>query len=347
MDSPAERLEGLVLEGGWKVLKLIERPPGDSGGFFSQRYKIESKDGTRAFLKALDYTEALMSSDDPARVLEALTAAFNYERDLLSHCKQKALDRVVSVIADGKIRVSDTVDGIVQYLIFEEAEGDARSSMDLGHRFDLTLRLRALHHIAVGLKQLHGLAIAHQDLKPSNVLMFNNGSKIGDLGCASRKGSGGPRDHLPVTGDRTYAPPELLYHHVLPDWNVRRLACDVYLLGSMVAYFFTALGMTRIWIPELLPMHRPGMWQGTFEEVLPFVRDAVAKAVDKVKEPIQIQRVQEEIAQIVRELCEPDPLRRGHPKNRSGVPGNEYSLERFITRFDLLARRAATGHFRV
>jgi len=347
MGSPAEQLVGLILEGGWTVRKRLERPPGKSGGFFSQQYRIESKNGKKAFLKALDYTEALMSSDDPARVLEALTAAFNYERDLLSQCKQHALDRVVSVIADGKVRVSSAVDGMVQYLIFEEAEGDARSSMDLGARFDLSLRLRALHHIAVGLNQLHSLAIAHQDLKPSNVLMFNNGSKIGDLGCATRKGSGSPRDHLPVTGDRTYAPPELLYHHQPSDWNARRLACDLYLLGSMVAYFFTALGMTRLWVPELLPMHRPGIWPGTFEEVLPFVRDAVAKAVDTVKVAIQNHVLQEEIAHIVRELCEPDPLMRGHPKNHSGVPGNEYSVERYITKFDLLARRATLGHFRV
>ena len=47
------------------------------------------------------------------------------------------------------------------------------------------------------------------------------------------------------------------------------------------------------------------------------------------------------IVTIVEELCEPDPRLRGHPLNRFGK-GNQYSLERYIAKFDLLARRRRT-----
>ena len=77
---------------------------------------------------------------------------------------------------------------------------------------------RSLHHIAVGLQQIHGQGIAHQDLKPSNVLVFNgNNSKIGDFGRSAYKGHIPPHENNNVAGDLTYAPPELLYGYVDPD----------------------------------------------------------------------------------------------------------------------------------
>jgi serine/threonine protein kinase len=298
-----------------------------------------------AFLKALDYTEALTNADDPARVLAALTAAYNFERDLLAKCKDRGFSRVVTILADGKVRVSNSIDGVVQYLIFEKAANDARSQMDSGDRFDLALRLRALHHVATGLRQLHDLEVAHQDLKPSNVLVFADCSKVGDLGCASQKGSVAPRDMFRIPGDPSYAPPELLYDYLPPDWNVRRYACDVYLLGSMVAYFFTGLGMTQLWVRFLHPDHRPTVWCGTYAEVLPYIRDAVAHAVESFEQQIAHAGLRAQLGRILRELCDAEPERRGHPKNRLGIRGREYSLERHITEFNLLAWKAALGEF--
>lgn len=343
--NPAEQLEGRTLDGGWKVLRLIERPPSATGGCFSQSYVVESEAGKKAFLKALDFTAALRRSDDPARVLQALTAAYNYERDLLAACKEGRLTRVVMVIADGKVKVSDAVDGVVQYLIFEHAEGDARTMMDAGERFDTTLRLRALHHVATGLRQLHGIEVAHQDLKPSNVLMFEDGSKLADLGCASRKGTVGPLDHYGLVGDPAYAPPELAYYFVPEDWDTRRFACDLYLMGSMVVYFFTGNGMTPLWIRRLHRAHYPDAWTDGFKAVLPFIRDAFDSAVAEFRAHICHPRLADELVQVVRELCDPDPFRRGHPLNHAAAARNRYSLERYVTRFDLLAARSSLGMF--
>ena len=66
MHRPAEQLTGLKLDGGWTVGDLIPRLPGHSGGNFSTSYFVSGADKTNAFLKAMDYQDAL-NSPDPAR----------------------------------------------------------------------------------------------------------------------------------------------------------------------------------------------------------------------------------------------------------------------------------------
>jgi hypothetical protein len=71
-----------MLEGNWRVVERLEKHPAGTGGRFSESYVVESERGNRAFLKAVDYVEAL-DSPEPARALEAMTQAYNFERDLL------------------------------------------------------------------------------------------------------------------------------------------------------------------------------------------------------------------------------------------------------------------------
>jgi eukaryotic-like serine/threonine-protein kinase len=339
MTTPAEQLAGLTLEDGWTVVRLIPKEPGSTGGNFSSGYVVRSKDGKEAFLKALDYSRALRSPD-PALALQKLTAAFNFERDLLFQCKSKGLSRIVHAIAEGKL---DLLGQPVQYLIFELAKGDARTKFSAMASFDLAWVLRTLHQIAAGLQQLHVEQIAHQDIKPSNVLIFEEDkSKLADLGRASLKGvlSQPPHEAFGIAGDPAYAPPELLYGHVLPDWNKRRFGCDSYLLGSMAAFFFAQVPMTGIIKMELNPDHQWKQWKGTYPDVLPYVHAAFEKALQKLTPQIPAP-VQGEINTAVKHLCNPDPTFRGHPKDIA--MGNQFSLERFVSMFDLLASKAEMG----
>ena len=43
--SAAYNLEGRMLDGGWKVVRLLVRPLGATGGNFSVGYLVESADG--------------------------------------------------------------------------------------------------------------------------------------------------------------------------------------------------------------------------------------------------------------------------------------------------------------
>src|SRR6266851_8054785 len=210
MVTPAQSLAGLSLEGGWIVSGPAPAELAPDGGIFAATYVVETSDGRRGFLKALDYARALESSD-PSVLLESITTAFNFERELLRKCRDRGLDRVVTAIADGSVRPSETIGGVVQYLIFELHDGDARRQADTSRRFDIAGSLRALHHIATGLAQLHGQGIAHQNLKPTTVWSYGKVSKVADLGQAESR-----ERHLDdlesrLAGDPCYAPPELLY----------------------------------------------------------------------------------------------------------------------------------------
>jgi serine/threonine protein kinase len=340
LKTPAQQLLGMTLDGGWKVIQDLPRRPAGTGGNFSHGYIVENNH-TRAFLKALDYSRAL-KAPDPAVALQAMTEAYNFERQVLQRCRDKRLDRVVVALADGTVRVAGEP---VQYLILELAESDARSQARV-KTFDLALMLRTLHHVATGIAQLHRETIAHQDVKPSNVLAFDGGriSKLGDLGRAAYEGHVPPHEAYIIRGDPAYAPPELLYRQIDPDWKRRNFGCDAYLLGSMVVFFFTGVGTTTLLRKELHPSHTWKHWSNTYAAVLPYVRDAFGRVVDLVKAHMP-EEVRPDMLLSVRELCEPDPALRGHPLNRLGR-GDQFSLERYVSRFDLLARRAELGLLR-
>lgn len=241
---PAQMLLGRELPKGWKVVEQLPAPSerGGTGGHFSVGYIVEGPDGKQAFLKALDLSSAFHAPDMMSE-LKRMTTAYTYERDLLAKCKAKNLDRVVVAIDDGQVQV-ENFPAPVPYLVFQRADGTVREHLvNLAGSVELAWKLRALHHIATALRQLHGLRVAHQDLKPSNVLVFaGRESKVGDLGRASTMDDPQPHDDCQFAGDRTYAPPELLYGFGSRDWNERRFGCDAYHLGSMVIFFFLGEG---------------------------------------------------------------------------------------------------------
>ena len=48
----------------------------------------------------------------------------------------------------------------------------------------------------------------------------------------------------------------------------------------------------------------------------------------------------EKLIEAIKMLCNPDPRKRGHKKNIAQKHGSNFSLERFVETFNLLAKRA-------
>ena len=336
--TAAQGLEGLTLPGGWQVVQSIVRPEFATGGHASHTYAVQ-RDGQRAFMKAFDYSAALQAPNT-AETLQALTQAFLFERDLLQECSNAHMSRVVLALDSGEVDVPGfDVLGRVNYLVFELAERDARQHRVLSEQLDVAWALRALHHVATGLQQLHGRGITHQDLKPSNILVFASGdSKIGDLGRANRTGVIAPHDTFPIPGDHTYAPPELLYGEYEADPSLRRRSSDVYHLGSVLLFLFTGVATTPALLAKLPQDMHPRTWSGTYREVLPLVRDAFARVISDLATQAPPEFADNLVSEFVR-LCDPDPKLRGDPHNRVGTSGR-YLLVRFVSRFNLLAREA-------
>ena len=337
----AEFLEGVILPNGWRVIEQLA--PSSTGGAFGVPYLVEqqNKPGKRAFMKALSLRQATQDpGGDFARAMQKYVTAFNFERDTLSLCADKGMNRIARLLDSGEYKRPGAVLPVC-YIIFELAtHGDVRKYLANYKAFDLAWILRTMHQVTVAMSQLHTHGIAHQDIKPSNILLFEQfGAKIGDLGCADakRKPSQSPRGMEIIPGDRTYAPPEFRYREVATNWETRRLGCDLFMLGNIVVFFFTGgLSMPSLLQNNLHPSHFPGNWTGDYRTVLPYVRDGFEKALHEfslvVPEPVR-----RSVTTIVRHLCEPDPLLRGHPKERGG---NQFALHRFIAEFNLFARRA-------
>jgi serine/threonine protein kinase len=339
--SAAEHLVGMTLDDGWKVIRKIAHLP-SSGGVFSVPYIVADTDGKEHFLKALDFSAAFNAAD-PARALQNMTSAYNHERDILEHCRDRRLSRVVLAVTHGYAQVPgfSPIEGRVAYLIFELAESDVRKQVDLRNRLDCLISLSILNDVTLGMMQLHKETIAHQDLKPSNVLTYGDGGcRVGDFGRSSRRGYQVWMDNLAVAGDRTYAPPEQLYSNLHADFVVRRIGCDLYLLGNLAAFLFSGINITAALFSRLDAAFHPSNWSGTYDQVLPHLQHAFSQVLadlETVVDPL----VRTEISTIVRELCNPDLAKRGHRKGIGSA--NQYSLERYKSYTDLLLKRTTVA----
>jgi eukaryotic-like serine/threonine-protein kinase len=343
MATSAQQLEGLTLDSGWYVEKLLPRRADQTGGTFSSAYIISKPDGTQAFLKAMDFDQALKARD-PASVLNQLTNAYLFEREILQLCGARRLSRVIRAIGDGKLVLPGPSAQPVQYLIFELApQGDVRKHLSSLSNFDLKWRLECLHQVFVGVQQLHTNSIAHQDVKPSNILECGAaGHKLADLGRAWHRSTPAPHDHCSCAGDHAYAPPELLYSGATLTEEERRFGADFYLLGSMVVFMFSGMRSTAALMSSIAPDYRWKTWSGSYSEVLPYLEHGFANMLAILKQSITDNALQVEIEDLVQQMCNPDVAVRGDRRHKARV-GSRFGLQRFISKLEVLKTQARTG----
>jgi serine/threonine protein kinase len=329
--TAAAQLQGLTVADGWKVVRHLPRAPNGTGGMFSHSYLAE-KEGKIAFLKAFDFSDAFKPGVETLKRLGLLTASYEHERDVLEHCRGRRLSHVALAIGHGHVEVAGmgAMEGRVYYLLFEQAAGDVRCQMDEANSSDLVWCMRALRDVCLGLAQVHREIIAHQDMKPSNVLCYDNGAfKVADFGRSSRRGSAIWHDDLNFPGDRTYAPPELLYGYIFPDFVARRMGTDLYMLGNLAAFLFSGVNMTGSILARLDRQHHWTRWRSNYKSVLPYVQEAFGRALEELQGRLP-EEVRADVMTLVQELCNPELSQRGHPK---GIGRHDqYSLERYVSR---------------
>lgn len=335
--SAVHNLEGKKLKTGWLVTEKVKAKPGSSGGHFSVCYLAE-KEGRIGFLKAINVLTFLNDDDiDLPKAMATTLNTFNYEKEILEKCGQNGLSKISKLLDSD----SENMDGFliknVHYLIFEKAEGDVRSHINFSNKVDFAWKLRSLHNIAVGIKQLHGIEVSHQDLKPSNVFVFNNDiSKIGDLGRSLSETIFGPHSKRNFAGDGRYAPPEVFNKYVLPEWRDKVFAIDCYLLGSMAAFYISGHSMTAL-LSKNINSHI-NIMSLSFEQALPYWIAAFDDVLVNLEIELGDFDNKELLISAIRMLCYPDPRNRGHIKNAKSQ--NSFNMERFVEIFNRIASKA-------
>ena len=345
-EVPAAFLSGRVLDGGWTVGELAAKSSTGTGGHFSVCYTAENVDGRVAFMKALNFN----ASADPSRPLvdqlSEFTSAYVFERDLLSDCSDRRMSHVVRLLGYGEIEVEEAPAILrqVPYLLLEMADGDVYAFQERSENLDASWFFQVLKHALEGIAQLHASRVAHQDLKPSNVLTHESGllMKIGDLGRADRQGAETWWTNFAVPGAVTYAPPEQQYGYCTATWEERR-AADLYLAGSLGAQLFLGSCMSTLICDRLPEPCRPAHWRGGQVDLMPHLQAAHAEVLELLEHQVRFRLGDVETATLftvaVGHMTNPDPVLRGHPKDRSAATSS-FSVRRFVSLMDRLSRRA-------
>lgn len=341
-DNAANNLVGLTLNNIWFIKEKVQRGDNDTGSFFSIGY-IAEKEGKEYFLKAYNLAR-FFSMNNQASVVDAMlemSTAYKYERDLSEHCKNKHVTKVSFVQGYGEENISGYIYGVVPYLVFDLAEGDIRKTLSYSKSLDYAWRFKSLHDIAVGIKQLHKVKVSHQDLKPSNILVFSKESKLGDLGRSVCEDIHGPYSRLVYTGDLTYAPPEIMYKYYDNDLQRRAYALDCYMLGSLITFYFAGITMNALLMQHIPNEFSINNWKGDDYKILaPYIKNAFNDALSEFLNNIEKEKYKKDLLFLVSNLCNPIPEERGHPKNILSKTEKNHDLQRFISKLDLLKHKA-------
>ena len=342
---------------GWTVIDKIPEPDsskGETGGNFSICY-IVKKNMVECFMKVLDIRACMLRKPPLGRTqLEEMAKAtneFNYEMKLSEHCSSNGVKNVIQFIEGGDANIPGFAFPTVSYIIYEKADGNIRQTLDLSTKLvfseklkSLALKLKSLHNITLGVYQLHKVEVSHQDLKPSNVLTIGENSKIGDLGrslCLDPNVNC-PYPLVGFNGDWTYAPPEAFFNYSVSDEKERLYQMDNYMIGSIVVYYITGVSF-NVLLEYHLPYSMRAMRQSgmSYIDAKPYLIDAYSNALSMFEKEIPLEEVQERLVKIVEYLCNPDPIKRGHPKNILATNRTKnFDLERTISELDLLRRKA-------
>lgn len=340
-------LSGELKKGSWRIIERLERSQDGSGGNFSVGYLAIHEDGTRSFCKATDIgllTRCLIA-DPLTKMRQALNEQY-FEREILTICRGNNLDRIVHALDYGQMElVENGVRDIVFYIMFELASGDVRQQVNRQKRLGLSWTFLALHNLAIAIQQLHRQRIAHNDVKPSNFLVFDEHlQKLADLGRATSETTNGPWDTVNYTGDHNYAAPEFWYRNNFPMQSGKiafsvRQASDLYHLGSMAFFLVTGQRLTPLMHTFIRPEHNSHNWRGNYQEVLPFIRDSFGASMAFFDTNIphrpdgSLIPEANDLKTAICQLCDPDPRLRGHPSNiQQSV--DQYGLDRFVSQFD-------------
>ena len=176
---------------------------------------------------------------------------FYREIEALERCAKNNVPNVVKIhlsgqlICNGKNKRGQDIKYYFPFYVMDYASCDLKkyledNPIDYYNKIDLCLQ------IAKGLKDLKDLGYYHRDLKPDNILIFNNNTwKIGDLGLITYRDDDELYDKKnEFIGPKGWLSPEAMNKYLYRENNEYDLDCkidhqsDIFQLGKVFWYIF-------------------------------------------------------------------------------------------------------------
>jgi serine/threonine protein kinase len=334
----AEGLVGLVVSNRWRLERLMHISLPETGGNFGVGYVARDMDvGLERFVKVVDYQRGI---NDPFRLANFLKEA---EFEVIAHKACLRMSKVVRMVDHGKLVFRTTSDdSLYTYLclVQEKGEGDIKSHVDYSPERSPAWKLWVLREVALAARQMELAHLAHNDIKPSNVIRFaSNGSrepvKLGDIGRIVTRDGRGPFDGKAWAGDPAHQPIEAEYGWQEPEWSDRCTAADAYMVGNLICFLFTGSSLTERIINSMPEEYRPGRLP--YRDALDLVRHTWNAVLTDQVMPSVPAAIRDKLGSIIRWLTDPDPTVRGEPAaRRAGTIG----LDRIASHLERLALQA-------
>ncbi len=335
----AEQLEGLTLLDKWKVIKKIRVDDKGKGSSCTACYRAVSPKGDLSFIKAFDFRGEELAGNTES--LERFVREYNHEKRIHFLCNANRINRVTRIFGAGDILVKGEV---VHFIICEWADKSLLEHQPPGNKNILPeTRFTSMRDMASAISQLHQIGVAHQDVKHSNAVCFRNSElKLTDLGSSSCETIDAPPHDLDqLVGQPNYAPYEHHYDCHPSEWRHRRFGCDLFLLGNFCFTSFTGVSLSHLALHCIQEELRPGKFTGDYGNIIPHLIEAHAHIPDFLGFVIPEPLIRD-VTDIVSSLCHPNPRLRGHKRNLDF--NNQFGLERYITKFEILAKKARVLH---
>ena len=268
--------------GSWRVLREIGR------GGMGVVLLVERADGQFEQRAALKLIKRGMDS-------EAVLARFLRERQILARLAHPGIARLI----DGGLSADHR-----PYFVMEYVQGTSLFDYCLRRESGLRERIECILQVCAALQFAHRQLVVHLDIKPSNVLVTDNGEiKLLDFGIAKLLG-GGQSDIQTGTGhDRPltpgYASPEQLRSEPVTT------ATDVYGVGCLLYELLTGRRPNGLGDAASLEQVRQALDRG--EPVAP---SAAAAGVTNAIAPIPARQLRGDLDTIVLKALKREPERR-------------------------------------
>ena len=338
---------------GWLVGKRIDNK--DVTAKYALFHEV-AKDGVVAIMKVLNYdkclnTTTLDGAKDQDDLVARETSAFHFESVLAKQCAGCHMGNVIRYLDSGDLKLSGYVVKNVSYIVYEMSEGKIGDFLNFSSKSDFVVdlgmlidKLKSLHQVTKGVKQLHTNLIAHHNITPQSVEVFGDNTifKVGGLQKSRTRQA---VVHSPISaklfdGDYTFAPPEAYFGYKTSEEMSTYYQIDTYMLGNLIVYYLSSMNLTTL-INQKCP-YTLIEWASKgaeYQQVLPDIMKAFYESLDEIKCAICVKELRDPIANIIEGLCHPDPEKRGYPGGFNKVQTNA-DLQRVLTKLDVLYRKA-------